>query len=196
MAVRIRELTDDERIEIERLAHSRTEAARLVERARILWHASQGERAPQIAKRLGLDERTVLQWLKRFNEQGLPGLADRPRSGCPPTYTSAVVSEVIAISLTDPQSLGLPFGSWTIRRLEAYLNEERGIPIKRNRIDELLLDEGLRWRTQETWFGERAGIEDAEGEGTTTPLPRRVDPQFAVKRGRSSSFTRSRRKGA
>jgi transposase len=195
MAVPIRELTDDERQAIERLAHSRTEAARLVERARILWHASQGERAPQIAKRLGLNERTVLTWLKRFNEQGLPGLADRPRSGCPPTYTPAVVSEVIATSLTDPQSLGLPFGSWTIRRLEAYLNEERGIPIKRNRIDELLLDEGLRWRTQETWFGERAGMAAAEGEETTPP-PSRVDPEFAVKRGRSSGFTRSRRKGA
>jgi hypothetical protein len=26
--------------------------------------------------------------------------------------------------------------------------------MKRSRIDEILRNEGLRWRTQETWFGE------------------------------------------
>ena len=51
-------------------------------------------------------------------------------------------------------------------RLEQFLNEQRGIAIKRSRIDDLLLVEGLRWRHQENWFGERA------------------DPDFATKRGR------------
>jgi transposase len=69
--------------------------------------------------------------------------------------------------LTNPQELGLPFASWTLDRLAAYLCEVRGLPMKRTRIDELLLREGLRWRTQETWFGER------------------VDPAFAEKRGSS-----------
>jgi transposase len=72
---------------------------------------------------------------------------------------------VVAASLTDPQSLGLPFASWTLDRLETYLNEVKGIAIKRSRINDLLLREGLRWRQQESWFGER------------------VDPDFAAKRG-------------
>jgi hypothetical protein len=38
--------------------------------------------------------------------------------------------------------------------------------MKRSRLDELLLAEGLRWRQQESWFGER------------------VDPEFAQTRGR------------
>jgi transposase len=59
------------------------------------------------------------------------------------------VSEVIAASLTKPQELGLPFASWTLERLAAYLQEVKGIAIKRSRIDELLLWAGLRWRTQE-----------------------------------------------
>jgi transposase len=80
--------------------------------------------------------------------------------------------------LTSPQTLGLPFGSWTLDRLEAYLGEVKGIAIKRSRIDEILLAEGLRWRSHETWFGER------------------VDPQFAEKRGSSSSSTRTRRRTA
>jgi hypothetical protein len=27
--------------------------------------------------------------------------------------------------------------------------------MKRARLDEILIAEGMRWRTQETWFGER-----------------------------------------
>jgi hypothetical protein len=40
-----------------------------------------------------------------------------------------------------------------------------GIPIRRSRIQEVLVGEGRRWREQETWFGKR------------------VDPEFAAKRG-------------
>jgi len=79
---------------------------------------------------------------------------------------------VVAASLTKPEELGLPFGSWTLDRLEAYLNGERGVPIKRSRIGEIPQAEGLRWREQETWFGARP------------------DPAFAEKRGRSSPSTR------
>jgi transposase len=174
MALRLRSLTSDENDTIRRLAHSRTEAARVVERARIIWLASQGWRVPAIAAEVRLNAGTVRLWLKRFNAAGLDGLRDRPRAGRPVTYTPEQVGEVVRLSLTDPRTLDLPFASWTLDRLQAYLNEVVGVPIKRARISTLLLEEGLRWRTQETWFGER------------------VDPDFAEKRGPSSPSTRRR----
>jgi transposase len=195
MAIRLRDLTAEEHSAISQLAHSRTAPARLVERARMVWHAAQGERVPAIAERLGVDARTVRLWLGRFQTEGLEGLEDRPRPGAPVTYTPEVVGEVIATALTDPKTLEMPFGCWSIRRLQAYLNEEKGIPIRRSRLDDLLIAEGLRWRSQETWFGERAtlaaGPAPAEGE---TPPP--VDPEFAQKRGSSAGFTRPRRSAA
>ena len=169
--LRLRELTEEEQAAIERLAHSRTAPARQVERARILWQASQGEMAPAIAAALRLTAETVRDWIKRFNTQGLAGLEDQPRAGRPPTYTPEQVARVIATALTEPKSLDLPFASWTLDRLAAYLNEHEGIAIKRSRIDEILLKEGLRWRRHETWFGER------------------VDPEFAEKRGGSRRST-------
>ena len=45
----LRPLTDDEIRSVERLAHARTEPARVVERAQIIWRAHQGERVPVIA---------------------------------------------------------------------------------------------------------------------------------------------------
>jgi transposase len=174
MALQARILTTEEQESLRRLAHSRTEPARMVERARIIWLAHQGWRVPAIAVELRLTQATVRQWLKRFNASGLDGLRDQPRAGRPPTYTPEEVGAVIALSLTDPRSLDLPFASWTLDRLTAYLSEAKGIAMKRSRIDELLLAEGLRWRSQETWFGER------------------VDPAFAEKRGPSSRSTRPR----
>ena len=176
MVLHTRPLTPDEYTSLRQLAHSRTAPARLVERARIIWQAQQGRRVSAIAAALRLNHKTVRRWLKHFNEHGLAGLEDRPRIGRPATYSAEEVGTVIALALTDPQQLGLPFAAWTLDRLAAYLHEHQGIAMKRSRIGELLLAEGLRWRSQETWYGER------------------VDPAFAEKRGPSSPSTRPRRR--
>ena len=101
--------------------------------------------------------------IRRFNDHGLAGLEEQRRSGRPPTYTPEQRAEVIATALTDPQTLGQPFACWTMDRLQVYLGEQKALAMKRSRISEILIAEGLRWRKQETWFGER------------------VDPDFAGK---------------
>ncbi len=174
--VTLRPMTPEEQQAIADLLHSRTAPVRLVERARIVRAAADGRSAPVIAAELGCSRPTVYAWVRRFNDQGVAGLQERPRAGRPPTYTAAQRAEVVAAALTDPKALGLPFGCWTLDRLQAYLSEQKGLAIKRSRIDEVLTEEGLRWRKQETWFGER------------------VDPDFAEKRGRSSGSTRTRRR--
>lgn len=174
MTIKLRVLTDEEKAALEKLARSRTAAAREVERARIILLASTGQRVPVLAAQLALSAATVRTWLKRFNKKGLDGLQDRRRCGRPATYNAAQVAEVIAVALSDPQKLGQPFACWTLDRLEIYLNEEKQIAIKRSRIDELLIAEGLRWRSQETWFGERVDPEFARKRGSlkrSTPLP-------------------------
>jgi transposase len=180
--LRLRTISDEERTALERLVRSRTESVRRVERARIISEASRGRPAPAIALALGIGERTVRLWVKRFNARGVDGLVDEPRSGHPPTYTPEQVGEVLAAALSKPTDLGLPFASWTLDRLEVYLNEEKSLPIKRTRIDELLMDEGLRWRSQEGWFGERAAQEKKEPARAREEKP--IDPEFAQKRGR------------
>ena len=101
--------------------------------------ARQGLTAPALAQAVGVEARTVRLWLRCVNAAGLDRLQDAPRSGRPATYTPTAVGEVLAAALTNPRSVGLPFA-----------NAEKGLPIQRSRIDELLIAEGLRWRTQET----------------------------------------------
>ena len=144
-----------------------------VERARVILQASHGQGVPAIARALGLCEPTVRLWIKRFNERGLAGLADAPHRGRPATYTREQVGLVVATALSDPQALGQAFTGWTFERLAVYLHEAQGLAMSRSRIHEVLQREGLRWRTHETWFGQR------------------VDPDFAAKRGRLSASTPS-----
>ena len=167
----LRAMTGEEARTLRELARGRTTEARLRDRARMCWLASEGQRVSAIKAELGVADGTVRLWIKRFNALGLNGLRDRRRDGRPPTYTPEEVGEVIAASLSDPDVLGLPFGSWTLDRLAVYLHETKGITMKRSRIGEILVAEGLRWRQQETWFGERP------------------DPAFAEKRGPSSRST-------
>lgn len=174
MKLRMRELSEAERSTIEAWRGTRAGSVRLRDRACIVALSAQGWWVSDIARIVRVTPQVVRKWITRFNAEGLDGLQDQRRSGRPPTYTAEQIGEVIAVSLLKPDSLGLPFGSWTLDRLEVYLNEERGLPIKRSRINEILVAEGLRWRTDETWFGER------------------VDPNFAEKRGPSSPATRPR----
>jgi len=69
MAIKLRELTDEEKAAIAKLARSRTAAALEVERARIILLASEGKRVPAIVRELELTEITVRSWLKPFIER-------------------------------------------------------------------------------------------------------------------------------
>src|ERR687894_194331 len=163
----LRALTAEEASAIETLARSRTAPARRGERAPLIRRANRGATPPGIAEPPGLDPGPVRRRIRRFNAEGLAAFDDHHRSGRPATYSADEVAVVIADALTSPRSRGLPFASWTLDRLAAYLLEHKGIAMRRSRIDEVLLKEGLRWRRHETWFGER------------------VDPEFAEKRGGS-----------
>jgi transposase len=177
MTIRVRAVGEEEREELARMARSRTVGAGLVRRARIVLHALEGSRAPEIGTRMDLCGATVRHWLERLNARGLQGPEEDVRTGRPPTYSAEQRSAVIDTALTPPADLGLPFASWTLDRLVAHL-AARGIAMRRSRMSEIFVQEGLKWRHEETWFGER------------------VDPEFARKRGRSSGSTRPRRPAA
>ncbi len=156
---------------LQEVPHGRKVEARLRDRAHICWLAHQGQRVTAISATDGVSHRTVRRWIHRFTAEGLAGLTDAPRRGRPPTSTAEQIGTVVATSLTPPDALGLPFGSWTLDRLVTYLQETHSIAMRRSRMGELLQAEGLRWRTQETWCGERVDPAFAEKRGSSSPAP-------------------------
>jgi transposase len=138
--------------------------------------AKEGQMIPQIMQQFHLSEPTVRKWWKRFEQQGLAGLEDAPRSGAPSRYTPENKARVLEAALTRPADLNLGFTCWTFDRLAVYVREHLGIQMKKTRIFEILQEEGLRWRQQETWFGERLDPEFAQKRGPSKPGDMRLQP--------------------
>ena len=88
-------LTQEQQDDFERFARSRTLAARLVERARIVLMAAAHNPNEEIARSLGIVRQTVALWRERFVAQGIDGLEDAPRSGRPPSILPGQIEEIV-----------------------------------------------------------------------------------------------------
>ncbi len=81
------DLTSDQRRELEARARCYTLPYRDVVRAKIVLLAAEGLDNDEIAARLDTRREIVSKWRKRFFEQGLAGLEERPRGGRPPVFS-------------------------------------------------------------------------------------------------------------
>ncbi|MCI0729723.1 MAG: helix-turn-helix domain-containing protein [Chloroflexi bacterium] len=168
--VKLRSLTAEEAKEVRRLARSRTETAQVVQRARVIAAMIDDPplTAAEAGRRAGFQgDGSGIQWVRRFNEAGLAGLHDRPRSGRPRTHDETVRSKVVALATQKPSTLGYPFELWTLERLQTAVAERVGIHLSDSTIWTWLDEEGLPWRQE-------SGFHEAE----------RHDPAFEEKRGR------------
>lgn len=80
-------LTVAQRRELEARARRYTLPYRDVVRAKIVLLAASGMDNDEIAARLDTRREVVSKWRKRFYEQGLAGLDERPRGGRPPAFS-------------------------------------------------------------------------------------------------------------
>jgi len=80
-------LTSEQRQELEARSRRYTLPYRDVIRARIVLMAADGLDNDEIAARLDTRREIVSKWRKRFFEDGLAGLEERPRGGRPPVFS-------------------------------------------------------------------------------------------------------------
>jgi len=79
-------LTPAERSRLEAAIRRYTSPYRDVIRAKIILYAAQGLSNDEIASRLDAPRQIVSKWRKRFFEQRLAGLEERPRRGRPARF--------------------------------------------------------------------------------------------------------------
>lgn len=138
----LRELTADERVELERLARARTQEAQPARRARIILGLT-GGRPSQVAAEVGVGRMAVYDRMKRFNAGGTSGLADRPRSGRRRTPPSSGPRWSPPARSPDTKGLGNPRGfsnapQW-VAATRATLNAT--LPTRNSKLGEALEDE-------------------------------------------------------
>lgn len=79
-------LSEEQRTELERWQRSTTMRAGLVRRAKAILLLAGGMPISRTAKEVGLGCRHVYKWAKRFLEQGIDGLSDKPGRGRKPSF--------------------------------------------------------------------------------------------------------------
>ncbi|UCD50532.1 MAG: helix-turn-helix domain-containing protein [Phycisphaerales bacterium] len=80
-------LRDGDREKLEAMVRKHTLAQRLALRAQILLLCADGIPHRQVKRQLHTSVDAVVRWRGRYEEEGLDGLQDRPRSGRPPTFS-------------------------------------------------------------------------------------------------------------
>ena len=167
----VRTVSETESRQLRTLASSRTQPHRLVQRAQLVVSMIDDKQltSAKAAKQAGFKTGVSgAHWIKRFNEEGIGGLADKPRSGAPVTHSMEVRSKLIDLALQKPKSLGYPFELWSLKRMQITFKQRAGIHLSDSTIWNWLKAEGLCWKRQQSWF------HDAEKQ----------DDQFVEKRGR------------
>jgi Winged helix-turn helix len=81
------ELSPEDRAVLEQRGRTYTAPHHVVIRAKIVLLAAAGWENTVIADRLDVPVQLVSKWRKRFFEEGLDGLKDRPRSGRPRVFS-------------------------------------------------------------------------------------------------------------
>lgn len=106
-------LRDGDRERLASLTRSSSVRAGLAQRARIVLLAADGLSNTVIAERVGVSRPSVIGWRSRYDERGLKGLVDEPRSGRPRTIDHR---DIVAATLEPPpKKLGVTH--WSSRLL-------------------------------------------------------------------------------
>jgi transposase len=123
---------------VERLLGQETLHRRVRERLEMVKAHALGQDVVQIARWCGRTVETVRYWLQRYQEHGVSGLRDAPRSGRPRRADAAYWAALEAAVGTPPRELGLGFDAWTSARLARYLAEQTGVHLSDGWVRALL----------------------------------------------------------
>lgn len=107
-------LADAEREELLGMIRRGKSSARKLTRARILLRADEGLRDRHVAEALDTSLSTVARTRKRFTQQGLKGLNERPRPGQPRKLDGRQEAHIIAVACSQAPEGRL---RWTLRLL-------------------------------------------------------------------------------
>ncbi len=136
-------LTDEQRAELEQV--SRQAIGRVALRAQMVLLSHRHYSVPQIAALHRCGQDVVRGWLHRYEDRGVAGLHDLPRSGRPPKDRLAR-HIVDAQASQSPRCAGLVQSCWTVALLAAFLAARFGLLLSTTTVRRQLKGAGWRWR--------------------------------------------------
>ena len=107
-------LKAQQRTSLEAVLRSNRWPAGWARRARVLLLLDRGWSVRRVKSETGMSPRLIVMWKKRWQERGLEGLLDEPRSGRPKKVTPEKEAAILAATEGSPAK---PLTHWSSRRL-------------------------------------------------------------------------------
>ena len=133
---------------------------------------AQGMSGPQVAELLGDSPRMVVNWVRRFESQGLAGLSEGERPGRPSRLNDAQLEKVEAVLRGSPAEVGLPTQMWDGPTLSAYLRRDLGVRLKVRQCQRLFRQLGFRLRKPRPQVAQADPQRQATQKKTSSPDPK------------------------
>lgn len=119
---------------------------RVTARLLAIANALDGMSRKAAAEAAGMDRQTLRDWIHRYNEAGVEGLRDKPRSGRPARLTEGeqAVFKALILRGPDPERDGV--SSWRIEDLCRIAEERFGVTYRESGMLRLVKSLGLSWQ--------------------------------------------------
>ena len=118
----------------------------VVKRAMALRFLHLGHTPEEVAEMLLVAVSTVYTWCRRWEAEGVAGLANKPKSGRPSKATEAYCQQLDEALEREPAAYGYAFAIWTLDRLRDHLETHTGIRLSRGRFRILMQKRGYVYR--------------------------------------------------
>lgn len=128
---------------------------------------AQGMTCPRVAEILGDSHHAVVNWVQRFESQGLAGLNEGRRSGRPSRLDDKQLAKVEAALRRSPAELGLTTHLWDGPTLSEFLKREWGVMLKVRQCQRLFRQLGFRLRKPRPQVAQADPIQQAAHKKTS-----------------------------
>jgi transposase len=141
--------------ELEVIIHAIRHAPRpeVRQRCTVIHLLHLGHKPEAIAEMQSVSVPSVYNWIQRWRQGGLEGLATKSRSGRPPKADETYAQALEETLEQDPGELGYRFRIWTVDRLRGHLEKRTGIELSESAFRQLLKRKGYRYRRPKADLG-------------------------------------------
>ncbi|MBB5337511.1 helix-turn-helix domain-containing protein [Pectinatus brassicae] len=112
-------LSDKEKSLLKKNISGQRVEKRMYLRSKIILLSAEGKECIEIAKMLGISEKTCRKWRNRFAKQRMDGLNDLQRTGAPELFTEEEKMQIIQKSCSAPVMLE----NWTLANITQWARE-------------------------------------------------------------------------
>lgn len=134
LAITRTDLSAAELREAARRSKDTAQSRRLLALALVL----EGHTRTAAARAAGMDRQTLRDWVIRYNEAGVDGLCDRPRSGRPPRLKAAQLAELAQLVEEGPDVAVHGVVRWRCVDLQAQIQTRFGVTLSERQVERIL----------------------------------------------------------